>query len=535
MRNRLLKVAVAGAITALVAAVLPSTAATAATGPNCNIKTALSKSQCQAVTMATVSKIANLDPTKPRAVTDYQVAYPIQGLLWRFDENLIPRMDLLAKQDVSKDGLSVFQTLKSGLRYSDGTPLVAQDVVTAWQKQVEARQSTSFFAKVANVVATSPTTVTWTLKTPMPDFNWLMANQSMYLNPTEKLKDPNYWRNPVSAGPMMIQSWTPGADVMVQIPNPNYWAKPRMTQITYVAIPDAATRKLALQSGQVDYVFDLAYQGVQDLDKNTVKWWAHALPGTYQLTTNMAKEGSPLLNQKNRQAISAAIDRQKVAKVAFFGTVLPSCSQTFIKGNPYHQCVLPNDGKQDLALARKLLGEAGNPNGFNFELIVWARPGWVEAAQLIAQDLAKVGINAKITAKQDTVAIADLNSGNYEMQFSGNNAPTPYLQLANWFGQGGAWQNWSKVNDPPLVAAIETLGSAANPASARAALRRANVAAYNSSVHIPIADRAVISGTRLPQGLMSATIPGEWLYVATNPLLSTQKGPAGFNTGAKQR
>lgn len=533
MRTRLLKVAVAGFSLALIGVVLPQAAANAATGTNCSIKNQLANSNCQAVVMATVSKVANLDPMKPRAVTDYQVAYPIQGLLWRFDENLIPRMDLVQKQDVAKDGLSVFQVLKPGLKYSDGTPLVAQDVVTAVNNQLIAKQSAAFFAKVDSVTATSPTTLTWKLKSPMPDFNWLMANQAMYINPTEKLKDPNYWKAPVSAGPMMIQSWTPGADQMVQVANPNYWAKPKVQQITYVAIPDAATRKLALQSGQVDYVFDLAYQGVQDLDKNTIRWWAHALPGTYQLTTNTLKTASPLANVKNRQAISAAIDRQAIAKVAFFNTVLPSCAQTFIKGNPYHQCVLPNQGKRDVALAKKLLTEAGNPNGFAFDMTVWARPAWPEAAQLIKQQLAEVGITANITVKQDTVAIADMGAGNFEMMFSGNNAPTPYLQLANWFGPGGAWQNWSKVNDPVVVAAIDKLGSALSPATAKAALAEANRAAYGNSVHIPVADRAVISGSRLPQGLLQATVPGEWLYVATTPLLSTQKGPAGFNTGAK--
>lgn len=533
MSKRVFKLVVAAAALAMLGAVLPQTAATAAVGTNCSIKNQLANSNCQAVVMATVSKVNNLNPMKSRAVTDYQVAYPMQGLLWRFDANLIPRMDLLLKQDVSKDGLTIYQQLKPGLKYSDGSALVAQDIVTAWQKQVEAKQSTSFFAKVANVVATSPTSATWTLKTAMPDFNWLMANQSMFLNPTEGMKSSTYWNAPVSAGPMMIKSWTPGSDTMVQVANPNYWAKSKVQQITYQAIPDAATRKLALQAGQVDYVFDLAYQGVNDLDKNTIKWWAHALPGTYQLTANMQKTSSPLYNVKNRQAISAAIDRVKVAKVAFFGTVLPSCSQTFIKGNPYHQCVLPNGGKQDLALAKKLLAEAGNPSGFSFETTVWARPAWPEAAQLIAQDLAKVGITMNITVKQDTVAIADLNSGNFEMQFSGNNAPTPYLQLANWFGIGGAWQNWGKVVDQPLIAAIDVLGSAMNPVAAKSALAAANRLAYASSTHIPIADRAVISGTRLPVGLLSATIPGEWLYVATTPLLSTQRGPTGFNTGAR--
>lgn len=535
MRMMRVRALALGLSVALAGAFLPHTVASAATGPNCNVNTPVARAQCGAVSFATVSKVNNLDSTRPQAVTDYQVAYPIQGLLWRFDENLVPRMDLLSRQVTSPDGRTITQTIKPNANYSDGTPVTAADVVAAWRSKVDARVYSSFFQKIVNVEAVNQKTVRWTLNSPMPDFNWLMANQAMFLNPADRRNDPNYWNAPVSAGPMMIESWTPGSDTFVQKVNPNYWAKPKLNQITFQAIPDAATRKLALQSGQIDYVFDLAYQGVQDLDKRTIKWWAHALPGTYQLTTNTAKAGSPLLNAKNRQAISAAIDRKKVADVAFFGTVLPSCAQTFIKGNPYHQCVLPNDGKQDLALARKLLGEAGNPNGFSFDLTVWARPGWVEAAQLIAQDLAKVGIQARITAKQDTVAIADLNSGNYEMQFSGNNQPTPYLQLLNWFGIGGAWQNWSKENNPTLIAAVENLGSARNATAAKAALRAANRAAYASSVHIPVADRAVISGTRLPRQLMEAVTPGEWLYVATTPSLSSQQGPAGFNTGAKQR
>lgn len=540
MIRRVIKLAAVSAAAALVLSALPLTGASAATGVNCSVKTPLNKAQCETAVVGLTSRIVGLDPSKPRTVVDYQVAYPAQGLLWRFDENLIPRMDLLLKQDVSKDGLSVFQELKPGLKYSDGTPVVAQDIVTAVNRQLEGKLFAAFFAKIKSVVATSPTKVTWNLSSPYPDFNWLMANHAMFINPTAGLKDPNYWNKPVSAGPMMVQSWTPGSDSLVQVANPNYWAKSKVNQITYVGIPDAATRKLALQAGSVDYVFDLAYQSVQDFDKNSVRWSAHALPGTYQLTTNMGMatvdgQPNPLLNVYNRQAISAAIDRPTIAKVAYYNTVVPSCAQTFIKGNPYHQCVLPNQGKQDLALAKKLLAQAGNPNGFSFNLQVWARPAWPEAAQLIKQQLAQVGITANITVTQDTVAAADAREGRYQMQYTGNNAPTPYLQLLNWFTPGGVWTNFSRLNDPVAAAAVDKFGSASNPAQAKSLLAAANRAAYGNSIHIPVADRAVISGSRLPQGLIQATNPGEWLYVATTPLISTQRGPSGFNTGAKQQ
>lgn len=537
MKRRTIALAAAGAITALLGALLPQSVATAATGANCTLNTKLAQAQCDAVTMGVINRVSSFDVTRIATVSDYQINYPQQGLLWRFDENLIPRMDLLAKQDVSKDGKQIFQVLKPGITYSDNTPVTAQDVVAAFERMRARGTLANYLANVDSVVATSPTTVTWNLKAPWPDANWVFASPAMFLNPANRINDAAYWTKPVSAGPMKLVEWTPGSDRVVQQVNTNYWAKPKIQQITYVAIPDAATRKLALQSGQVDYVFDLGYQGVQDLDKKTIRWYAHALPGTYTLTINIAGNNPALKNVKNRQAISAAIDRSKVAKVAFFGTVLPSCAQTFIKGNPYHQCTLPNDGKQDLALAKKLLAEAGNPNGFTFDLVSWARPGWPEASLIIKEDLAKVGIIANVSVKDAGAAQADLNSGSYQVQFAGNNAPTPYLQLGGWLSPGGFYSRVTRVIESPETAAtaaaanaaINAFGTALTPAAAKAALVKANQAAYEVSNNIPITDRAVVSATRLPANILTTTTPGEWLYVATTPLLSTQRGPAGTN------
>lgn len=539
MKKLVLGIAAAGALVGLGLSASPiaavpqpvaaPAAAPAAQGPKCQLKTPTASAYCESVVMATVTKPTNLDPSKPRAVTDYQIMYPQQGLLWRLDENLIPRMDLLKSQTVSRDGLTITQELKPGLKYSDGTPVEARDVVTSFNRWKASGQSSSFIAKVIDVTATSSTGVVWRLNSPFPDFPYVMAAQFLFINPTDRLlANPDaYFRNPVSAGPMMLSQWTPGADTMTVVANPNYWAKPKVGQITFQAIPDAASRLLNLTQGSVDYVFDLAYTGVGAVDKSKVRVYGHPLPGTYQLTTNMAKAG-PLQDVFARQAISAAIDRQKVAKVGFFGTVAPSCSNTFRKGNPYFVCALPSQGRQNLKLAKELLAKSGTPNGFEFNLTVWARPAWPEAAQIIAQDLAKIGIKANITVKQDTVAIQDLTSGNFEMQFSGNNAPTPILQMLNWYAPGGAWTGWGRVNDPVITQTLNQAASATSPSAVRALLLKANQQAYGNSIHIPVADRAVISATRLPQGIVQATTPGEWLFVGTTPALSAQKAPPGI-------
>ena len=531
MKQRLLIAATAAAVAISVLGAVPGSAAPRINnGPLCTIKTPLATANCPSVVMATVTKPTNLDPSLPRAVTDYQIMYPQQGLLWRYDVNLVPRMDLLAKQDVSKDGLTIIQELKPGLVYSDGkTPVVAQDVVTSFNRWQVSKQSSSFIAKIASVKANSATQVVWTLSSPMPDFPYVMAAQFLFINPTGPLlADPKeYFKHPMSAGPMVMSEWTPGADSMTIVANPYYWAKSKVGQIKFAAIPDAASRYLNLQQGAVDYIFDMGYTGVGTYDKKVITVGGHPQPGTYALTTNMGMAGSPLLDVYARQAISAAIDRAKVARIGFFNTVAPSCANTFRMGNPYFQCALPNQGKQDLVLAKQLLAKSATPNGFTMDLTVWNRPAWPEAAQIIAADLAKIGITANIIVKQDTVAIADMTAGNYQMEFSGNNAATPILQMLNWYAPGGSWTTWGRVNDPGITATLNAAGSATRPADIKALLLKANQQAYGNSIHIPIADRAVVSATRLPAGVMQATTPGEWLVVATEPALSTQKGPVG--------
>jgi peptide/nickel transport system substrate-binding protein len=294
---------------------------------------------------------------------------------------------------------------------------------------------------------------------------------------------------------------------------------------TYRVIPDGASRLLALKDGSVDYVYDLAYTAISDINKSQVRVFGHPLPGTYQLTTNTSNKDSPLQDVYARQAISNAIDRAAIAKVAFFGTVAPSCANTFRKGNPYFVCALPNQGRQDLELARELLAKSKTPKGFEMNLMVNARPAWPEAALMVAADLAKIGIKANVQVFPDAVINQKLGNADYEMAFTGNVQPTPILQMLNWYAQGGAWSNFSRYVDPVVSATLDQAGSATKPAQIKALLLKANREAYGNSIHIPVADRAVVSGTRLPKGVYNTATPGELTVVATVPALSSQPGP----------
>jgi len=540
VRGTLRRVPVAAAAAALCLGLLAAVPAAVSAAPaapaqtpkeNCTLKTPTDKAYCSNVTWAGPAKVASLDPVAPTPVFQWQARYISQGLLWRFDEDLQPRMDLLEKETVSKDGLTITSTLRANQKYSDGTPVTAADAVLGFERWRDSKNGASFIAKIVSATATDARTIVWKLSSPYPEFPLAMATGLLTLNPADRVRSnaASYFLAPVSAGPMVVKTWTPGADDIVLGPNPNYWAKSQIGQATGRAIPDAAARQLALEAGTIQYVLDLPIAAYQTLKNPSVRVFVHKAPGTFTLTSNMVKEGSPLAGagsgKFNRQAISAAINREQINQVAFFGLMTPACTQFFQTNNPYFRCSLPNDGKQDLKLARELLAKAGNPSGFTFTLNPWNRPGWVEAANIIAANLKEVGITTNVVPQADAVAIASATSGDFQMQFTGNNSPSPILQMQNWFSPGGAWTTWSRLVDPVITAALDRAASQTDPNSIKRDLYVANRLAYDTSTHIPVGDRFWVSGTRLPEGVLQAANPGDlYLYIGTIPSLDTRPG-----------
>ena len=220
-------------------------------GPKCTVSTPVSQAQCPSVVAALGQKADQLDPSKPRSLASVQISYPAMGLLWRFDENSVPRMDLLASQTVSKDGKTVTQKIKPGMTYSDGTPVVAQDIVTSFDRWRKSGISSSFILKVVGVTAPDSLTAVWTFTSAFPDFPYILASNFLFINPSSKvLADPvAYYASPVSAGPMVLKNFTPNGDQYFLEGNPTYWAKSRVGRITYKVIPDGASRLLALKDG----------------------------------------------------------------------------------------------------------------------------------------------------------------------------------------------------------------------------------------------------------------------------------------------
>ena len=258
-------------------------------GPNCTLTTPTDKAECATVTMVIGARTTSLDPTAGGPSTDYQPMYPQQGLLYRYDINLVPRMDLIEAETISPDGLTITQTVRKGAKYSDGTPVLAEDAVYAYERWKAAGLSSAFIAPITGAKASGDSTIVWTLSSPYPDFKHAIASHFLGIHPKKQIveKTPaEYFKKPVSGGPLVLSEWTPGTDLMVLKANPQYWAKPHVNELRIVVIPDATSRLLALQQGSVDYVYTLPLNAASQVDAAKVTIFNHEEPGTFMLAVN---------------------------------------------------------------------------------------------------------------------------------------------------------------------------------------------------------------------------------------------------------
>ena len=533
VKTRRTLVAFTAAFAVVAGSLLGIQTAQAAPSATCNLKSKTTNAQCDVIVYGALHRIGSLDPVKPvGGYTESQMAYIVQGKLYRFDNDGKPRRDLVATSTVSADKKTVTHTLRDA-KYSDGTAIVAADVVNAYNRWIDSKQSASYIDAVEKVVAKDNKTVVWTLKRPYPDFNFALAQQFLGIHPASKTdteaKAAEYFKNPVAGGPMMVKTFVPGTDLFVVVANPNYWAKPVVKEIQVRTIPDGNTRLAAFQAGDVDYTMELPLSAAKTKwDKTKYRVTGEKDSGVFMLAFNMGalQPNSALKDARVRQAISLAVDRSGIMRTAFAGLSKPSCGMQFEFKNDYYLCSLPKDGRRDTSAARKLLKEAGYPNGFKTTMLVPNRIFWQDAAQLVKDSLRFVGIDVTIQMVTPDSNISNfINKRDWEMMWFGNNAATGILQLSNWFKPGGVWAGNANVPNSLITETEKLLNEAASsesPAVIKEKLAAVEKIAFDLSSFIPIGTRFYLSGSRIAPGLVNALLPGQLQFiVATNPALPT--------------
>lgn len=368
---------------------------------------------------------------------------------------------LADKWDVSADGLTYTFHLRPNVQFQTtdyfkpSRPLNADDVVftfdrmlndsNPWHKVAGASgfphaQSMGLPKLIKSISKVDDNTVKFELNAPDATFVSIltMGFASIYsaeyadqLLKAGKQVDLN--SKPIGTGPFELKSYTKDAVIRYDV-NPSYWgAKPKIDRLIYAITPDATVRAQKVKAGECQIALSPKPQDLADAkgDKSLAIVQTPAFMTAFVALNTQKK---PLDNQKVRAALNMAFDRTTYLKTVFDNTATPAVNPYPPNTWSYDKAVKP--WPYDPAKAKKLLADAGYPNGF--ETTIWVRPnGSVlnpnpkAGAELLQADFAKIGVKADVKVIEWGELIKQAKQGQHDSLFMGwagdNGDPDNYL------------------------------------------------------------------------------------------------------------
>ncbi len=324
--------------------------------------------------------------------------------------------------DISKDGLTYTFHLRPNLKYSDGSPLSAEDI--AWNLEQfadpEVNVDLPSVAKgMKSAKATDETTVVVTLEHPVSAFLYYLAIFPAFVVDRAKLEaeGPAFWNHPIGAGPFKLKEFASGSHIVFE-KNPYYFekGKPYLQTMRWNFVLSSNSRVLGLKNGEAQIIDGVPFSQVESLQNDPALAVQLArLPQSALLVTNTKV---PALNDVHvRRALSYAINRQAINSTVFrgVGKVPNSVVQEFeldatdseVKPFAYN----PAKAKEELAkskfadgLSLTLLSPAGSDP-------------YKQMSLLIQQELGAIGINVKLIEQEPPTVVEKWLEGEFELTF----------------------------------------------------------------------------------------------------------------------
>jgi len=444
---------------------------------------------CSAASLrwAAQNDVLTLDPhSQDHATTEAILQHAYEGLI-RYSEKFEIEPALATKwTDISPT--QVRFELRKGVKFQDGTPFTADDVLFSFDR-IRQPQGTMqiYVAGIKEIKKIDAYTIDLMLETPNPvllrnliDFRIMSKAWAEKNNATKiqdyKAKEENYAsRNVMGTGPYKITEWVPDQKVSMSI-NKGWWDRNagNVTEVTYLPIKSSPTRVAALLSGDVDLLTDLPTQDVaklkQDsklklLEGNETRTIFFAMDqGSDELRGSNVKGKNPFKDRRVREAMNLAIDRVAIQRAVMRGLSIPAGIMVApgVHGNTPD---IDKPLKPDLVKAKKLLAEAGYPNGFEVPLNCpnnrYINDETICQAAVVMW--AKIGIKARLIAQpmsQHSQGFQRFEQALYMLGWGVSTRDALYaLQALARTRTGGADGsfNFCKLSDPKLDAMIDAI------------------------------------------------------------------------------
>jgi peptide/nickel transport system substrate-binding protein len=451
------------------------------------------------------NNVASFDPYKTSTFGLYVGAF-VGGLWQRQLRDGSFRNDLAESVTTSPDGLTYTLVLKDGVTYSDGTPVKSEDGKFAIENHIKNVGQLKGYLEpyIASIDTPDAKTMVVHMKSPLPIFLQVINTGYMPIYPKAKVEaDPDYFQHPDSAGPYIVaQGWVPNTPTVTLTENPKYVGGPMMIkEIEFVTVADVQSTILQTTTGALDWATDLPMSNATGISPE-VQLSVENRTGIYDLKFNMKNTG-PIGNPLVRQAIGLAINRQEISQRVWYGEIPAAESFLYHDLKEFEPDVLPNKGKQDLDGAKALLAQTPWPTGFDMNLITWApRDGHIATAQVLSEQLKKIGINVTIDALEIQAAGERLlDPTKWDAFFQGTSGYPAGQEMVNYTCPESSTGLLTFYQNPEACTLARSALLAPDVDSAKATLRSL-YAIMNKDVNVlPLTDRGWLTAWRFDKAL----------------------------------
>jgi peptide/nickel transport system substrate-binding protein len=304
----------------------------------------------------------------------------------------------------SADGLTYEFKLREGLRFHNGDAFTAEDVKFSFHRY-RGTAAKLLHERVKAVEVVDPHRVRFVLHAPWPDFLAFYATPATgaaWVVPKtyiEKLGEEGFKKQPVGLGPYRFVRMTPGVELVLEA-NEQYWRKkPPIKRLVIKGVPDRTTRLAMLKTGEADIAYlmiGVEAETVRSDPKlrlaqviSSAAWWL-------DFPEQWGKGKSPWQDRRVRLAVNMAIDRQAINQAErlgfsrLTGSIIPSVMDFALRIEPH---------PYDPTHARRLLAEAGYPNGFDAGDFTPVPP-FTSFGEAVANYLAAIGIRSRVRSME---------------------------------------------------------------------------------------------------------------------------------------
>ncbi len=472
--------------------------------------------QAQTLRWAAQNDILTLDPhSQNHATTNAIMAHAYEGLT-RYTAQYQVEPALATKWTYISPTQVRFE-LRRGVKFHDGTPFTADDVVFSFGRIKQPQGTMGIYVTgIAEIRKIDDHTVDFIMSAPNPlllrniiDFRimsktWAEKNRTANVQ-DYKAKEENFAsRNAMGTGSYKVTGWTPEQRITMTV-NTDWWDKnaSNVKDVVYTPIKSDPTRVAALLSGDVDMLTDLPTQDVARL-RNDAKLKIVDGPevrtiflapdmGSPELKYSNVKGKNPFADKRVRQALSMAIDRAAIQRNTMRGLSIPA-SLLVAPGVNGHDPALDAPARADADGARKLLAEAGYPDGFEVRLNC-PNNRYVndeEICQNIVAMWARIGVKTTLAAENMATFIQKVQNFDSSIYLLGWGVATYDAQYAlqslvrtRATGADGNF-NFSKASDATVDRLVDAMKTETDVAKRNAMIREALIRTRDEVLVIPL-------------------------------------------------